>query len=232
MREITLMPYLVISYMAIVNFGILIYTFVDSMPKSFIFLTYWSYWGSTVYLSCIFFCDTAVFFFNEEKFENVNEYIRTIYSKYCFTYGYSVVIMYWFLVCLGDNYMQFDTDPIIMFFHIYLHGFITVMLLIDLILSPRRNIRWSNLDFLIISLCFLFYIIVALIANYGFNMPPYAFMSTAAFLELLLYGLGLYALQILCYLLHIWVVSVRNNRCYQIKDTNEAHVPIEVKEMN
>lgn len=231
MREVTLTQYIIIAIMSLVNFGILIYTLVDQMPRSFIHLTHWSYWASSIYLSFIFIFDSMIFFRKNEKFKKLNDYTRNSYSIYCLTYEYTVTILYWILVCFGDEVMDFNTSPIKLFFHIYLHGIITVLLIVDLILTERKILRWSYIDFIVLTSFYVLYSIIVVVAIFVFDDPPYHFMRTAEFWVILLSAIGLFGLLVMSYFFHIWVIMLKNNHCYQIKDSSETKETIISKEM-
>lgn len=212
MREVSPLQLITILIVTLINFGFFILSCILGGALLFIFLTSLAHWSNTVYLCVVCICDISVFFFKSDKLEKVNEFMRNTYSIFSFTFEYTVTVLYWMLVLLGDSFMTFYTENALMLsFFIYLHGIITLFLLFDLVLFNHQKITWSNSHVMILSGLYLIYFIIVSISKFGYGINPYPFLVNASVGQLIVCIVAFYIIVVNSYQSHIWFLKIKND---------------------
>lgn len=213
MREISLFQLSLISILTIVNLSIFVLTIITNRIKIVSFLTMWSYLVNTIYLTILFICDWYLYFSKTEKLEYIiSSFFRNTFSKIGCSLTYTITILYWLLVVLGPIIMRFETSNfLIIFFHIYLHGVITVFVLLEIVFFEHKRLDSNNLDVLILTIIYVCYLVLALISQYVFNLPPYQFMDMVKPYQLISPIMVFYIIIINSYQVHIWIIKKKND---------------------
>lgn len=194
-------------------------------------LTRWSYYANSVFTTICLICDIISYFGqnegsseetklyyelmeeNKDKknnwVENLNNWNRNKFAVVCNTYSYLVSIGFWLIYIFGNEYMLVSQNIRSWFNTLYHHLIITVILIIDLFFSNRKKHNFSWDYFWIITLIYLFYYAIVTSEKYIFGRPAYKFVRESSFLFLI--GLFLVAYIFLClsYLIHIFLLRLK-----------------------
>ena len=172
--------YFLLSVLILLNNLMLIrIIFTFSFHRIITHETIWSFFLSSFYLISIFISDSYLYLFNSTKFEKFNDYIRNSFSIIAYSYCYSITIEFWAILFIG---LTFGKNPFsekkpfsfkLFLEALYLHFGITVIMLIDLILTKRGICKKNNKIILIINVIYFSYSIIVILAKYVFFMPAY-----------------------------------------------------------
>ena len=206
----SLLIYLLI--VSLLNIFLFFGTILFAKKHLFFFLTFWSFWMNLLYLIIICITEFYIFFFQDYRYEKINNFFKNFYSRISFTFSYSITLLYWILYFLGNNFLIVREGFIPYCFHIYMHGIYTLILLIELFINNHDYNPSNSKDYFIISLIFFLYIINASFAKYFFDFCPYAFMEKASFGQLIISSLIMYMIVLNCYQIHILLLKVKNEK--------------------
>ena len=199
-----------------INLFFLIHNLIYSehpLYQKFAFLTWNTFFAITVYnmFNLVIHC---IYFSNRKKlFRIYSSFFFKEYFKIIFIQSNIVFIMYWGLyIVTGEPLSQ----PVVEATNLYLNGFITVLLYVDIIfLNPhimfnfeeKRNKTISRIkcmkllkDYLIMFCCVTTYLIDLIIFRYTVDFYPYQFTQTynLRFWLIMMLNLGF------CYSLYFW----------------------------
>ena len=212
MRNLTLRKVISLIFINVFNIICLIITIIYGGRKRYFFLTFLTFWANSFYLFGICICDINLFFRNSEELEIINNFLRIKYFRYSCTFSITVVILYWNLVFLGNNFIYVKSGAIQFFFHCYLHGINTIFLLIDMFINEHEFIDKSSFDCLILSILYLIYTIIIFYAKYISKFSPYAFMKDASFSQLVVSDFIMYVSLLDCYQIFIWLLEFSSKK--------------------
>ena len=212
MRTVNKSLLIYLTIVSLINIFLFFATAILAKKHLFFFLTFWSFWMNLLYLIIICITEFYIFFFQDYRYEKINNFFKNIYSRISFTFSYSITLLYWILYFLGKNFLIVREGFIPYCFHIYMHGIFTLLLLIELIINNHEYNPHNLKDFFIISVIFFLYTINASFAKYFFDFCPYAFMEKASFGQLIISSLIMYMIVLNCYQIHILLLKVKNEK--------------------
>ena len=172
--------YKIIIYIAIsiVLFIIFILSWVNIEIKwqLFFYLTFWSFWLNEFYITSLTICDILTFISKSTQFSIILEkYLRNDFLRLIFPFSFTIVILFWLLVLLGDEFQSVSgTNDLLI--DILLHGIVFIFIIIDIIFYTHVYQPKIFFDIIIISSIFVFYIFILGIGKYTINFDTYDFM--------------------------------------------------------
>ena len=167
--------YILISIVLFIIF-ILSWISIEIKWQLFFFLTFWSFWLNEFYLTTLTICDILTYFSKSTLISIVLEkYLRNDFLRIIFPFSFTIVILFWLLVLLGDEFQSVSgiNDLLI---DILLHGIIFIFIIIDMFLYTHVYQPKIFLDIIIITAIYIFYIIILGIGKYAINFDTYDFM--------------------------------------------------------
>ena len=182
----------------LIMYVILLVLFPKSLVYRVFYLTNWGLWANTLYLLVVAICD-IIFFIKKNKdifSEKINCFFRNCYSLVSFTFSYSIFLLYWVILACGGfsepNGGEKKFLDQISFRNIYVHGLISVFVLIDLFTSEHEKKEITITYALINTGVYYCYCTVALCATYcseNHKQRPYAFLESPLYI-LIPIGIG------------------------------------------
>ena len=196
------------------------------------FLTYLSYCANSIFLFFCLLCDIFLYLnrnidSSEPEtdyrlmeadddngkesfwFERLNDWNRNTYSLICNPFSFFVTANFWILYFLGESYIKVSSGFYPMLRTYYLHLTITILIIIDILVSRRKKITVFKYYDLVCDLLLL-YCIAIIIMKYKFNILPYAFLNSSL-VFLLCYMIISFILLRFCYYINIWLINLSNN---------------------
>ena len=200
--------------------SIAILSLIFIRPKIiFMFLTMWTYYMNSVYLCINLICDFNLYINKSNKLEKLNDWNRNIYSQICNTFTYLVFILFWSLILLGKDFMNFGKFNLFgIIINIYLHFLISVFCIIDIIIHEHNKISFKRKNFVIIFIIFTLYMILCVLGKYVFKFCPYTFIENGNLKQLLVAMFFFYIIIYNCYCFHIWLINKFNNEINSINN--------------
>ena len=191
----------------------------------YIHLTNWSFFMSTIYLLLLLISDTIYYIFSSKKLEPLNYFIRNSFSKVVYPYCFLITIGFWGILLVG---LIFSAETFTksgakisafrVICNLHLHCGITIIMLIELFLNKRKEMKLTLESGIANTLIFISYIIMVCVAKYRFNKNAYVFMGNLGIFPIFLVGITIFVLLIICIFIYN-AVSNRINREY-IKNGN------------
>lgn len=198
-KTIYIIRLIVNSFLSLILIIIFIYVWFAYSPqwKILFFLTLWSYWTNVFYIISITLIDFFYLLNNykccKNKFKknclccncnwnNYNNFIRNYFLRISFPFAISIVLMYWILILLGDNFEGNPKGSFEIVAAFYMHGLVFLFLLFDTFTGIHINInkKWTTfLDLGIITIILIIYYIVIGVGKYQILFDPYDFMMIA-----------------------------------------------------
>ena len=201
----------------------------------YIHLTNWSFLLSSIYLFLAIICDTTKIIFSSTKLEKLNYFIRQSFSKVSYPYCFTITIGFWGILLIG---LIFDTETFTksgakistfrIISNLHLHLGITIIMLIELFLNEREEIKLSLGTSIMNVGILLAYITMVCIAKYGFNKNAYVFMKNLSIWLMICIGFAICGLLIGNFFIYK-VISNRINRQYINNLKNRKDLPEEDK---
>lgn len=181
--------------------SIMCWFFVDKPWEIFLFLTLWSSFSIMIYIVCCTIYDYTEYFHKQtQTITKMNYFIRNHYVRICIPYSIAVVLLFWTLVIMGDEFFNFKTG-ITALRSCYLHGFICIFGCIDLFISEHLYFHYYGWDILTITIVYCCYLSVIGSVKFVVGVNAYPFMQLAnvrqcigAALVIYMIILGAYAL--------------------------------------
>lgn len=212
MKTTSLCALINLFVITIINTIVFIFAIMAKLKYPYLFLTMWSFYANSIYLIAILICDISAYFFNSNKLDSVNNFMRNVYSKYSIPLSYTVTFLYWLLVLLGEQFIKWKAGPMVIFFQVYLHGIISFILLFEVLQRQQNNKQhWSYWDILILSIIILFYSIALMIGKYVQDFNPYQFMQYASWRQLITPLILLEVSAINSYQVHLFFLKLKLN---------------------
>jgi hypothetical protein len=212
MRTVNKSLLIYLTIVSLINIFLFFATAILAKKHLFFFLTFWSFWMNLLYLIIICITELYIFFFQDYRYEKINNFFKNIYSRISFTFSYSITLLYWILYFLGNNFLRVRKGFLPYCFHIYMHGIITILLLIDLIMNYHEYKPYNYKEVIIISFIYFLYVMNAAFAKYFFNSCPYAFMEKASLNQLIISSLIMYMIVLNCYQIHVLLLKIKNDK--------------------
>ena len=203
------MKFYILGSIYFANFCLCMYFMISANVKNFAFLTAWTLLMNSVYLLLNLIADATFFFTSQDKFESLNEFSREKMAPVVNSFTYMVFIAFWGMTLMGDKVMKFPTDFASIIKNIYLHGLITVFVILDVFFYEHKKAKFDLINLVFIFIIFLLYATAASISIYAIGFIPYPFMVGATFFKLCLYGGILFLFVILGYLVHIGLNMIK-----------------------
>ena len=176
-----------------------------------------------IYLFLSFICDFALFVFNSDKLENMNNFLRNKFCHIINPIQYTVTISFLVLLITGGVKGGFQ-DTLNTIFTIYAHIIITIFVIIDLFVADHKRHYFSRVIFRIIIVYAILYLILECIATFGFDSPPYLFIENIKWWAFILYIILISIILVLSYLLHIFLFKIKYEYILKIKDTPQNYI--------
>lgn len=202
------------------------------------YLTCLSYYANSIFLFLCLICDILLYLNNNSEkgdtdyhlineqntnsetnitwVEKLNNWNRNKYGIICNTFSFFVSISFWILYFLGESYIKTSNKFYAFLSTINLHLIISVLVIIDILVSKREH-TFSWYYFKIISFIFFIYCVITGIEKYCFNINPYAFMN-GGLLFLILYVLLSFVILYFSYLFNAYLIEYKNKDNYMIKE--------------
>lgn len=218
----------------------------------FMHMTNWSFTMSTIYLFLILIFDTNLYFFSSEKLEKLNFFIRNSYSKIAFTFCFMITVCYWLYLIFGTLFkinMYSTKKPKYLLstylFNTYLHLGITIIMVLDLYLMPREEVKLTKSSFIINTLIYLFYLFCTYVQRYIKRIDVYVFMKGKSLGTLIFLAIITYGIIIGCFFIYmilankinyIYIQEIKNQKEYnkinnqEMKDKIQTLNELMVKE--
>lgn len=217
-----------LNYFLILSFSIFQFAFITSIiiicivyqySNIFIHLTNWSYLLSSFYLYSISICETSLYFFSSRKLENYKYFIRNKFSIIAFPFCFLITIGFWGILIFGiiiktDTFLKSGTEITAfgVFINFNIHLAISIMMLVELCLNEREEIKLNWYICISNTIFLLIYTIVICIAKYAFDKNAYLFMENLNAGGMILVGILIYGLLIGCIFIYISLSNKINRK--------------------
>ena len=218
------------------NFIFLIYYIYDiiARPTDLEHITRWSYYLNSIFTTICLYCDIMGYYTQEDR-ENIenemdyniflddkniipknklkllNDWNRNKFGVICNTLCYFVSIGFWFLFIFGNNYMSVSKGIKSTFNCIYHHIIIQIITIIDIFNFKRKIHYFSWFYFGIIYSIFILYCIIISLEKNIIGRYAYHFMDGSSSMFLILCLIISSVLLFISYLIHIFLVALKNN---------------------
>ena len=191
-------------------------------------ITNWSFLLSLIYLFSALACDTSLYFFSSKKLEKYNYFIRNYFSKIAFTFCFMIILGFWGILFFGiiiqkDTFTKSGTKitPYRIFNNLNLHLFIGIMMLVELFLSEREEVKLNWFSGISNSSIYILYCIIVCIAKYKFNLYAYVFIEYLNVPMMLLIGAIIYGLLIGCFFIYKYISNKINKKYFKVIELGE-----------
>ena len=225
MRKVNICSLIFLCSFTFINVLIYLKTLSYKGKHLYYFLTMWSFWMHIIYLLFISFSDIYLYCFNSDKFEFINNFMRNKYCRISYPFTYMVSCLYWLLHLLGPQFLTVKGGLMPYLSHIYLHGFISLLLLLEFILNQHEYIKISK-EFAIITVIYLLYCLTVTIGKYKYYTEPYTFMEKANKKQLLVSGIIFYLILFNCYQFNVWLFKIKNRKKLKNNSINFERIGI------
>lgn len=201
--------YFILSPIYLINFGLCSYFMYQAGLSNFAYLTSWTLLMNSVYLLINLIADTFFFFSKKDTLEFLHIFSRETIAPVVNSFTYMVFISFWGMVCMGPSVMDFPTNIQSIMKNIYLHGLITVFVILDIFFHHHENSKFNWIFLVGIFIVFFLYGVSIIICKNYFNLIPYNFMKGISFPLLLLYGSILFLFVLLGYFIHLGFIKLK-----------------------
>ena len=195
------------------------FSYVLSFFSIYIHLTNWSFLLSSIYLFLAIICDTTKILFSSKKLEKLNYFIRQSFSKISYPYCFTITIGFWSIKLIGlifDTVTFTKTGAKISSFRIisnlHLHLGITIIMLIELILNEREEIKLNVGTGIMNAGILLAYFTMVCIAKYRFNKNAYVFMENMSIWVMICIGLAIFGVLIGSFFIYKVISNIINRQ--------------------
>ena len=188
--------------------SIVCWFFVDKAWKIFLFLTLWSSFSIMIYIVCFTIYDYTEYFHKQNQtITKMNYFIRNHYVRICIPYSIAVVLLFWTLVIMGDEFFNFNSG-IKALRSCYLHGFICIFACVDLFISEHLYFKYYGWDILTITIVYMCYISVIASVKFVVGINAYPFMEIANVRQCIGAALIIYMIILGSYALFMFVTYI------------------------
>ena len=215
------LKYSIISILILFQLAIFIYFLIRVKKINIILhISNVSFIISTFYLLIILICDSTIFFFSSRKLDKINYFFRNSFSKVAFPFCFMITLGFWIIVLVGiifkvDTFLDSKIEISVMRYisSIYLHLGITIIMLVELFLNSRDEIKPTLETGIANTIIFAAYITTICIYKYVFKENAYHFMKKMDVWPLIAIGFGIYLLLIGSFFLFM-IISNKINKKY------------------
>ena len=202
------------------NTIIWLYFFITTLkPKTFLFLTSINGDLNSIYLLLCLICDISNYCFSSVKLDCLKDFLRNKLSHIINTISYLVTILFWGLFLMGQ--MEDDMDTIYnIFFNIYEHIIITIIVILDIIIAEHQRHFFSKITLAFIYIYLFLYGIGCGIVTFVFDKAPYPFLQKLKYYIIIIYCINFIFIAFLCYLFHVFIYKMKD------KCTNKGNILI------
>ena len=153
--------------------------------KLFFFITIWSFWSNTFYIINITVVDICQYK-GKYKCEKLNNWIRNYFIRIIFPFSLGIVIIFWELVLLGENFINIDYTLLELVQSFFINGLVLIFVLFDIFTAPHLN-KNNNYkkDILIISIIVILHFIIVIISKEFLNIYQWNFLIIADFRQII-----------------------------------------------
>ena len=191
-------------------FSIIIICIIQKYSNIFIHITNWSFLLSLFYLFSALACDTSLYYFSSKKLEKYNYFIRNQFSKIAFPYCFMIISGFWGIlligIIIGEETFRKSGAKITafgIFNNLNIHLGIGIMLIFELFLNEREEVKLDWLTGISNTTIFIIYCIIVCVAKYKYNINAYVFMKNINVGMMILIGFMIYSLLIGCFFIFI-----------------------------
>ena len=241
-RNIKKKNYYLLLLFSLFQLSFLIYRLNDVISsksyKFYIRITNWSFFICIYYLISISICDTNLYFFSSLSLEKYNAYIRNSLAKIAFPYCFMITIGFWGIIIFGliihvDTFFKRkDTMPLDKILNnLNTHCLITIMMVIDLFLNEKEEIKSNYKIFTINTIIFLLYCIVVCIAKFKLDLNAYIFLENIDLKLMFFIGIIIYLILIGCIYLYIFVSNKINRKYFKLIEVKKGYNLIEMNKI-
>ena len=201
---------------------------INKYARIFIHITNWSFFLSSIYLISIMICDTSLYFFSSKKLEKFNHFIRNSFSNIAFPFCFMITIGFWGILLIGiiikaDTFYKsgtkFSAQRILI--NLHLHLGIAIMMIADIFLSERDEIKLNWCSSITNTLIFITYSIVICVAKYKFDYNAYVIMENLNFGGMILLGIIIYAILVGCIFIYNAISNKINKKSFKVLEIGE-----------
>ena len=229
------LKYCITSILVLIQLGVYIYMLIKIPYINLILhLTDLSFNISTFYLFIILICDSTLFFFSSRKLDKLNYFFRNSFSKVAFPFCFVITFGFWGIVLVGiifkvDTFIGSGTTITLGRYiaGTYLHLGITIIMLVELFLNPRDEIKLTLKTALANTIIFVIYTTIVTLAKYVFNKNAYYFMKNLGVWPLIAIGFGIYSVLIGSFFLFMFISNRINKKYIEDKKMEDNDKMIE-----
>ena len=190
-------------------------------------ITRWAYYLNSIFTTICLSCDIILYMsqkpeiqydyklLNEKNDENyveaLNDWNRNKFSPICNSLSYFVLIGFWAIYLIGDNLLLVHKSVKSWFNSIYHHLIITIIIIIDLFVSNRKQHPFNKNYLLTIIGIYATYCMIIAVEKYYFGRNAYIFMKESSKSFLVLCSFLTMSLVISCYFIHIYLIKLKCN---------------------
>ena len=192
--------------------------------RRLLFLTWWSLYLNSIFLIMILICDSILFFTKKTFLEKINFFFRNYYSSISISFSYFVTIIYWTLIYVGSGFQTGGKNLNDVLHNIYIHLLVSIFLTIDVFMAKREKKEFNSIEFSIIYLILIFYMIFYLVGKFEYNQNVYSFTNEMTKLKLIIYFIIFSVVIFFSYEIYIFFVNEANEENEDKNYINEIHL--------
>jgi hypothetical protein len=191
--------------------------------RRLLFLTWWSLYLNSVFLIAILICDSILFFTKKTFLEKINFFFRNYYSSISISFSYFVTLIYWSLIYVGSGF-QMGKNLNDVLHNIYIHLLVSIFLTIDVFVAKREKKDFNSIEFSIIYLILIIYMIFYLIGKFEYNQNVYSFTNEMTKIKIIIYFIIFSVVIFFSYEIYIFFVNEANEENEDKNYINEIHL--------
>ena len=228
-RKIKAFKYYLFLVINIFQIGFIIYShIIYKLDLIYCFITNWSYALSSFYLFAVLICDTSLYFFSSKKLEKFHHFMRNLFSNVAFPYNFMITIGFWGILLIGiifssETFLKEGTEITFqtIFVNVHLHLGITIFMIIDLFMHERNEVKLNWCSCISNTVIYDIYCSFYCVLKYYYNINPYLFTNDFEWWQMLLVGIGIYAILFGCIFIYNAISNKINKDSMRIIDSEE-----------
>ena len=139
-------------------------------------ITIWSFWSNIFYIIAITVLDICLYF--GKKLESINYFIRNFFLRILFPFSLGIVILYWILVLLGENYIIIENTLLEYSKGFSVHGVVLFFVIFEIFTGEHiNNNKYFKYDLIIISSIMLIHFSIVIILKKYFDFYHYEYLK-------------------------------------------------------
>ena len=228
-RKIKAFKYYLFLVINLFQIGFIIYShIIYKLAQIYCFITNWSFALSSFYLFSVLICDTSLYFFSSKKLEKFHHFMRNTFSNVAFPYNFMITIGFWGILLFG---LIFNSETFVkegtkftfhsIFVNVHLHLGITIFMLIELFLYERNEVKLNWCSCISNTAIYIIYCTFYCILKYCYDIDPYLFTGKFDWWEVLIFGIGLYAILVGCVFIYNAITNRINKDSMKMIDPEE-----------